>query len=139
MDGAMTDAHQAYDAFREGIRLLESASPHAAAVVLERARDLEPEKGSIREALGRAYFRAGRFTDAHREFAKAVDIDPVNDYAHYGLGLCLLRAGDRARARGHLRLATTMRPDLDDYRTALARAVDAPAGGGPGGVADGGG
>ena len=30
----------------------------AAAVPLERARELEPDKGSIREALGRAYFRS---------------------------------------------------------------------------------
>ena len=38
----------AYDAFQEGCRLLANASPHAAVVALERARDLEPDKGSIR-------------------------------------------------------------------------------------------
>ena len=31
----------------------------AAAIPLERARRLEPDKSSIREALGRAYFRSG--------------------------------------------------------------------------------
>ena len=40
----------------------------------------------------------------------AVEIDPVNDYAHYGLGLCLLRTGDRVGARRHLKLAVAMRP-----------------------------
>ena len=50
-------AQSAYEAYQEGNRLLESSSAHAAVVVLERARELEPDKGSIRETLGRAYFR----------------------------------------------------------------------------------
>ena len=112
---------EAYHAYQEGSRLLEGANPHAAVVALERARDLEPEKASIREALGRAYFRCGRFPAARSEFAHAVEIDPVNDYAHFGLGLCLLRVGDRAGARRHLKLAVAMRP-LDEYRDALAKA-----------------
>ena len=115
----------AYEAFQEGTRLLESENPHAAVVALERARDLEPDKASVREALARAYFRTGRFPAAGDEFARAVEIDPVNDYAHFGLGLCLLRQGDRLGARRHLKLAVAMRPDQADYRDALARAVDA--------------
>ena len=113
----------AYDAFTEGSRLLDSSNHHAAAVALERARDLEPDKGSIREALGRAYFRSGRILDAQCEFARAVDIDPVNDYAHFGLGLCLLRMGDVVGARGHLKLALAMRP-LEEYRHALAQVAE---------------
>jgi Flp pilus assembly protein TadD len=115
----------AYDAYQEGVRLLDGANAHAAVVALERARDLEPEKGSIRETLGRAYFRTGRFGAASAEFAKAVELDPVNDYAHFGLGLCLIRTGERDAARGHLRLATVMRPEVDAYRDALAEVVPA--------------
>jgi Flp pilus assembly protein TadD len=114
--------HDAYVAFQEGSRLLADSNPHAAAVALERARDLEPEQASIREALGRAYFRCGRFPAASSEFARAVEIDPVNDYAHFGLGLCLLRRGDRDAARGHLKLATIMRPDAEEYQAALRQA-----------------
>ena len=113
----------AYAAFQEGSKLLATANPHGAAVALERARDLEPEQGSIREALGRAYFRCGRFPAARLEFARAVEIDPVNDYAHFGLGLSLLRVGDRTGARRHLKLAVAMRP-LDEYRRALDQASD---------------
>jgi len=114
----------AYDAYQEGTRLLESENPHAAVVALERARDLEPDKASVRETLARAYFRSGRFPAARDEFARAVEMDPVNDYAHFGLGLCLLRQGDRLGARRHLKLAVAMRPDQADYRSALSRAVD---------------
>jgi Flp pilus assembly protein TadD len=54
---------------------------------------------------------------------RAVELDPVNDYAHFGLGLCLLRTGDQVGARAHLRLAVAMRPQ-PEYRDALARATD---------------
>jgi len=116
---------EAYEAFQDGSRLLATANPHAAAVGLERARDLEPDKGSIREALGRAYFSSGRFADAGSEFERAIELDPVNDYAHFGLGLSLLRKGDTFGARRHLKLAVAMRP-LDEYRQALATITDAP-------------
>ena len=90
--------------------------------MLERVRALEPERGSVCEALGRAYYDSGRPTAAREQFAKAVEIDPTNDYAHFGLALCLLRAGEVDLAVGHLRLALVMRPGVDDYRQALARA-----------------
>lgn len=114
-------SEHAYHAYAQGLHLLEREHPHAAAVALERARDLEPEQGSIRESLGRAYFRSGRFGEASREFERAVEIDPVNDYAHFGLGLCLARRGERAAARGHLKLAVAMRPGVDHYTRALTQ------------------
>ena len=116
----------AYDAFQEGSRLLASENWHAAVIALERARDLEPDQGSVRETLAHAYYRTGRIPAARDEFASAVEIDPVNDYAHFGLGLCLLRQGDRMGARRHLKLAVAMRPDHADYRDALAKALDSP-------------
>ncbi len=115
---------EAYEAFQEGSQLLTNANPHAAAVALERARDLEPDKGSVREALGRAYFSSGRFTDASVEFERAIELDPVNDYAHFGLGLARLRMGDDVGARRHLKLAVAMRP-LEEYREALAQITEA--------------
>jgi len=121
----MTDQGlDAYDAFQEGARLLASAEPRAAVSALERARDLEPDKGSVRETLARAYYRCGRITQAGEEFERAVEIEPVNDYAHFGLGLCLMRRGDRMGARRHLKLAVAMRPDQADYRAALERIAD---------------
>lgn len=111
--------YDAYTAFSAGMRLLSDGNVHAAVIALEQARELEPTKSSIREALARAYFRTGRFAAAEQEFNATLDIEPVNDYAQFGVGMCRLRVGDRARARGHLRLATVMRPDNADYRAAL--------------------
>jgi Flp pilus assembly protein TadD len=117
-----SEGGEAYARFQEGSRLLESGNAHAAVVALERARDLEPEKGSIREALARAYFRSQRVEAARVEFEKVLELDPVNDYAHFGLGMCLLRKGDRAAARGHLKIATIMRPEEEAYQDALRQA-----------------
>jgi Flp pilus assembly protein TadD len=117
----MEERHEAYRAYQDGTRLLADDNAHAAVVALERARALEPEKSSVRETLARAYFRTGRFAAAEDEFQATLALDPVNDYAHFGVGVCRLRAGDVAAARGHLRLAAVMRPDNADYRAALAR------------------
>ncbi len=121
-EGLPDGSGEAYTRFQEGSRLLDSGNSHAAVVALERARELEPEKGSIREALARAYYRSQRVDAARVEFEKVLELDPVNDYAHFGLGLCLLRVGDRAAARGHLKMATIMRPDEEAYQDALRRA-----------------
>ena len=114
----------AYDLFMNGTRLLDHGDFHAAVVPLARARDLEPDKASVRETLARAYYGSGHITAAAEEFERAVEIEPVNDYAHFGLGLCLMRRGDRMGARRHLKLAVAMRPDQADYRAALARVAE---------------
>lgn len=111
----------AYALFQRGSALLENGHAHQAVVPLERARDLEPHKGSIREALGRAYYRSGRFESARAEFDRAVAIDPANDYAHFGLALCCERTGDLPEARAHAKLALAMRPDDPEYRRAAER------------------
>ncbi len=107
---------EVYDLYRRGSALLESRDFQAAAIPLERARALEPDKTSIREALGRAYFHAGRYAAAGEEFAAVVEQSPVNDFAHFCLGRALEKTGRRAEARRHLALAACLRPDRADYR-----------------------
>lgn len=118
------ETESAYDLFSRGVGFLTEGHPHQAAMLLGRAKLLEPDKGSIREALGRALFMAGRALRARREFAKAVQIDPANDYAHFGLALACERTGQRSRAIGHLKLAIVMRPGIEHYERALARLAD---------------
>lgn len=109
-----------YEWYQRGLELLEAGDVHAAATLLERAAAAEPEKGSIREALARAYFRGRRFSAALAQFTAALEISPANDYAHFGAGLCLGRLGRLHQAVGHLRMANVMRPGNDDYEGALA-------------------
>ena len=91
-----------------------------------KARDLEPDKTSIREALGRAYFRSRQFEEARAEFEAVVERAPTNDYALFCLGRSLMRA---AAARGGAQAARAgrgLRPDRRDYRIYRDRARDAP-------------
>ena len=114
-------AELVYDLFRRGSELLENGDYSAAAIPLEQARSFEPDKTSIREALGRAYFHAGRYAAARDEFAAVVERSPVNDFAHFCLGRALDKTGRRVEARRHLRLAAGLRPDRADYRAYLDR------------------
>jgi len=110
-----------YALYQRGTALLDQAHYFQAAIVLEHARDHEPDKASIREALARAYYSSGRPDRAREEFEAALEIEPANDYAHFGLALCLERSGDIAGARGHAKLAVVMRPEDENYRRALER------------------
>lgn len=108
--------HDAYALFQRGISLLEEAHWAQAAVPLEKAKRLEPDKTSIREALGRAYFRSGHYRRAAGEFEAVVERNPANDYAHFCLGRSFEKLGDKPAASRHLSLAAGMRPDREDYR-----------------------
>jgi tetratricopeptide (TPR) repeat protein len=105
-----------FNLYRRGIELLADSDFEQAAVPLEAAARRAPEKSSIREALGRAYFRCGRFAAAAVEFEAVVDTHQVNDYAHFCLGRALAKTGQRERARHHLALASNLRPERSDYR-----------------------
>lgn len=105
-----------YDLYTRGMALLEKGDFAQAAVPLGRAAKLAPDKTSVREALGRAYFSSGRFDRAAREFEAVVERYPVNDFAHFCLGRALSLTGRPDRARRHLAIAANLRPDRDDYR-----------------------
>src|SRR5574340_1374174 len=99
-----------YSLFQQGHPHLEHGMPAQATVSIGKARRLEPEKASIREALGIAYFRIRRWPEAEAEFRKLVELSPVNDYAHYALGRCLEKQGREAEANAHYKLASSLRP-----------------------------
>ncbi|MGH3004240.1 MAG: BTAD domain-containing putative transcriptional regulator [Gaiellaceae bacterium] len=113
----MTDA---YHLFREGQKRLRGGMTAQATVPLERAKRLEPQKASIREALGIAYFRLARWHEAEREFRAIVeDLAPTDDYAHYALGRALEQQGRAAEANGHYKLASSMKPASEQYSSRI--------------------
>ena len=113
----------AYDLYQQGRSHLREGMPAQATVALEKAKRLEPEKASIREALGIAYFRIQRYEEAESEFRAMVDLSPADDYAHYGLARALEKLGRRDEARGHMKLASSLRPGSEDYAE-RARALE---------------
>ena len=123
-EASMESEDSAYSLMGKGLDLLESGKPAQAALVLERARESEPRKGSILEALGRAYFTCHRYEVAAARFEEALEVDPTNDYAHYCLGLCYLKLKRKPEAAGQFKLAWTLNP-AEEY-SAMARRFGAP-------------
>jgi Flp pilus assembly protein TadD len=109
------DQPGAYELFCQGTELLERGDCHAATVPLGRARELAPDKDSVREAYGRALFGAQRFREAAEEFEAVVEHAPTNDYALFCLGRSLQQLGLHAEARHPLALAANLQPQREDY------------------------
>ncbi len=111
-----------YDLYQRGCDLLDHGDHQAAIVPLSRARDLEPDKASIREALGRALFHAQRYASAAAEFDAVASRTPTNDYAQFCLGRAMQLLGRHREACKPLALACSLAPERADYRLYRERA-----------------
>jgi Flp pilus assembly protein TadD len=109
------------------MELLEAGHNHQAVIPLSRARDLAPDKTSVREALGRALFHCQRYAEAADEFSAVIERAPTNDFALFCLGRSLQMLGRHAEARQPLALAACMQPARGDYRMYRDRARAAAA------------
>jgi Flp pilus assembly protein TadD len=110
---------EVYDLYQQGRRHLAAGMAAQATVPLEKAKRREPNKASIREALGIAYFRIRRYAEAEQEFRDLLEISPTDDYAHYALGRCLEKRGKDTEANGHYKLASSLRPDSKRYSSRI--------------------
>jgi Flp pilus assembly protein TadD len=110
---------ETFDLFQQGREHLSKGMAAQATVALEKAKAREPEKASIREALGIAYFRIHRYEEAESEFRKMLELAPVDDYAHYALGRCLDKLGRPTEANGHYKLASSLRPGERAYEARI--------------------
>jgi Flp pilus assembly protein TadD len=115
---------ETYDLFQLGRKHLRSGMPAQATVSLEKAKRREPRSRSIREALGIAYFRLGRWEEAEAEFRALVELAPADEFAHYALGRALLNQGRRREATPHVKLARSLRP----RSSAVEGGLEQPAG-----------
>ena len=116
--GTAPDPSDVHAWYTRGLELLGKGSPAAAAQVLQRAAQAVPESRSVREALARAQFDTGQYAEAASNFRAIVEASPAEDYAYFGLGLSLSRAGQHAAAVEYLALAAAMRP-VKHYTEAL--------------------
>ncbi len=104
-----------YDLFQQGRTHLKKGRAAQATVALEKAKRREPDKASIREALGIAYLRIQRYEEAEAEFRVMLELSPADHYAHYALGRALEKQGKQAEANGHYKLASSLSPGSEQY------------------------
>jgi Flp pilus assembly protein TadD len=116
----------AYDFFQQGRAHLKEGMPAQATVALEKAKKLEPQKASIREALGIAYFRIQRWQEAEAEFRTVLELSPTDHYAHYALGRALEKQGRDAEANGHYKLASSLSPGSETYAERIMELDEEP-------------
>ena len=110
---------ETYDLFQQGRDHLRKGRAAQATVALEKAKRREPEKASIREALGIAYLRIQRYEEAEAEFRAMLDLSPADHYAHYALGRALEKQGKESEANGHYKLASSLRPQNEHYASRI--------------------
>ena len=110
---------ETYNLFQQGRAHLREGMAAQATVSLEKAKRREPEKASIREALGIAYFRIHRYEEAESEFRKLLELAPADDYGHYALGRCLEKQGRDREANRHYKLASSLQPESEQYRARI--------------------
>jgi tetratricopeptide (TPR) repeat protein len=125
-DDDETEHESAYSLLQRGQELMRSRHHAQAAIVLERAARAEPGKGSILEALGRAFYNSGQHERSRETFEALLEIDPSAHYAHYALGQSLKQLRRPREARTHLRLAVALNPGSRLYRAALDRLATGP-------------
>lgn len=126
-DGQQTDDSRSpegdvADWFRRGQSLLEAGSYAAAAQLLARAHEQEPQEASITEALARAYFNVREFERSQELFEQLAHDHPDNDYAQFGWGISLSRMGCFTEAVQHLEMARAMNPQRSEYQAELKHA-----------------
>ncbi|MBK9741145.1 MAG: tetratricopeptide repeat protein [Actinobacteria bacterium] len=119
--GAPTPDGTPYDWYHRAIALLDSGDSDAAALLLERLREVDPTSTSVLEAHARALFDGRRYAEAAGAFEELVERSPAEDYAHYGLGVSLWRLQRFPQARDHLAMAFVMRPERAEYGLALSQ------------------
>ncbi len=98
----------------EAERFEEARGHYLAAIAIA------PWYGPFYYSLALTYERAGDDDAAIAAHQKALRVKPNMVPSHGSLGLLLLRAGQPARARRHLLIATRAMPDSAEYRDALA-------------------
>ncbi len=85
----------------------ESALAH-----FERAHAAQPQLPGMHLQLGRVYAGLRRRDDAHRAFARALEIDPDNAEAHFGLSILQYRRRDFQNAADHSMQAAGLSPGI---------------------------
>src|SRR2546422_10851421 len=100
---------ETYDLYQQGRDHLKKGRAAQATVALEKAKRREPQKASIREALGVAYLRIQRYEEAEGEVRAMLELSPADHYAHYALGRALEKQGKEAEANGPYKPASSLR------------------------------
>jgi tetratricopeptide (TPR) repeat protein len=105
-------ALQAGQEVQSGRNALQKDQPAIAIAYFRHAADLDPSYvnpfsggGSVWTYLGRAYYEAGKYSEARQVLEKTLSLDKDNPAAQLYLGLSILRSGDSDRGSREIEAA----------------------------------
>ncbi|CAM5386738.1 MULTISPECIES: tetratricopeptide repeat protein [Streptomyces] len=100
----------------ERAQLFFDAKDYAgAARVLSKLVEEVPEQTGPRLLLARAYYHSAQLRRAETELRVIVERDPVEHYARLMLGRTLQRQGRDEEAEPHMRLASALTGDFEQF------------------------
>jgi tetratricopeptide (TPR) repeat protein len=113
------------DALYQAIGAMHSIDRHFEAVIAAHTErvDLSPNNADAHIALGEAYLKVDRGSEAQVEFLAALMIDPRRTDAYAPLGRAYLRMGDYADAEVAARRAVELDPTQVEARYTLATSL----------------
>jgi arylsulfatase A-like enzyme/Tfp pilus assembly protein PilF len=105
---------------------IEKGNMDSTAAYLERASASSPEDAGILANLGNSYRQMGRPEDAERCYLEAIDLEPENKLALFGLAAVQAGRGNTREAESLLRRILVIDPGFTPARQALERISSGP-------------
>jgi choline-sulfatase len=102
------------------LRDLDDGQPEKAIPVLRQVLTSQPGFYLAQYAMGVALFQQQQYTEAFGYLHKAIELEPESPWAHYTMGLSLMKTGDFQTSATHLKIAARLLPGFVALHTALA-------------------
>ncbi len=106
------------------LQALDDGKPERAIPVLQQILTAQPNLYLAQLAMGTAQFQLQRYAEAIAYLHKAIELQPDSAFAHYTMGLCLMKTGDFKTSAVHLEIAAQRLPRLSALHIALADAYE---------------
>jgi arylsulfatase A-like enzyme/Flp pilus assembly protein TadD len=103
---------------------LDNGQPEKAAAALQPIVAKQAGLYLAEYGLGVANVQRQHFPQAVEHLHKAIELQPDSSWAHYYMGLSLLKTGDFKTAAVHLEIATSRLPECGNARALLAQAYE---------------
>ncbi|HTS37005.1 MAG TPA: sulfatase-like hydrolase/transferase [Candidatus Solibacter sp.] len=106
------------------MRDLDDGKPEKAIPALKSVIDVQPNIYMAQFGLASALFQQQKFADAIPYLHKAIELQPGSAWAHYLMGVSLVKTGDFKTSEVHLQVASQRLPSFTPVHSALAEVYE---------------
>ena len=102
------------------LRDLDDGQPEKAIPVLRQVLASQPDLYLAQYGMGSALFQQQHYAEAFGFLHKAIELEPESPWAHYTMGLGLMKTGDFQTSAIHLKIAARLLPGFAALQATLA-------------------